>query len=152
MWEWWYSSTPFISELRCRMKMWGHCTCVDVCVRACVCTSAYITTHTHSVPSCTALHLTLRLTPSVFNFNFIIAEYWRQFPDITGSSGEAMGWKSRGSNPGTGKICFSPPNSPYGLWGPPSLPFSRHRSCFPGIKRPGRDVDYSPTSAKIRYT
>jgi hypothetical protein len=36
-------------------------------------------------------------------------------------------------------------------WGPPSLLHSGYRVCFPGEKRPGRDVDHPPpSSAEIK--
>jgi hypothetical protein len=50
-------------------------------------------------------------------------------------------WTVRGSNPGWGEIfCTSPDR----LWDPPTLLYNGYRLTFPGVKRPGRDVDYPP--------
>jgi hypothetical protein len=63
----------------------------------------------------------------------------------------ATGWTVRGSNPGRGKIFFSSPKRPDGLWGPPSLLFNGYRGFFPGVKRPGRQINHSPpSSAEIK--
>jgi hypothetical protein len=49
--------------------------------------------------------------------------------------------------PGRGHGFFSSPNSLNRPWGPPSLLFSGYRVFFPGIKWPGRGVDYPPPSS-----
>jgi hypothetical protein len=46
---------------------------------------------------------------------------------------------------------------PRWLWSPPSYLFNGYKGYFPGVKLPGRDVDYSPTSNakpknKLSYT
>jgi hypothetical protein len=50
----------------------------------------------------------------------------------------------RGSNPGGGEIVRTRPDRP---WGPPSLLSNGYRVSFPGVKRPGRGVDHSPSSS-----
>ena len=47
---------------------------------------------------------------------------------------------------GKGKIFYLLHTLPYQLWGPPSLLLNEYRNSYTGIKRPGRDVDPSPTS------
>jgi len=51
----------------------------------------------------------------------------------------AAGWTVRGSNPGGGELFRTYPDRPCGL---PSLLYSEDRVFFPGVKRPGRGVDY----------
>jgi hypothetical protein len=46
-------------------------------------------------------------------------------------------------NPGGVEIFSIRPDRP---WGPPSLLYSGYR-VFPGVKRPGRDVDHPPSSS-----
>ena len=65
-----------------------------------------------------------------------------------------MGWRIRGSNPGEGEIFRTRSDRP---WGPPSLLYDRYRVSFPGVKRPGRGVDYPPhltprLKKEYRYT
>jgi hypothetical protein len=55
-----------------------------------------------------------------------------------------MGWMVRGSNAGGGEIFR---NLPDRHWNPPSLLYNGYRVSFPGIKRPGRDVDHPPPSS-----
>ena len=46
---------------------------------------------------------------------------------------------------------FSSPKRPDQLWGPPRLIFNWYRRSFPGVRRQGRDVDYSlPSSAEVK--
>ena len=40
--------------------------------------------------------------------------------------------------------------SPDRPWGSPSLLYDVYRVSFPGVKRPGRGVDHSPSSAKVK--
>ena len=57
------------------------------------------------------------------------------------------GWTVRGSNPGESEIFRTHPDRPSG---PPSILDNRYR-VFPGVKRPGRGVDYPPPSgAKVK--
>jgi hypothetical protein len=53
-----------------------------------------------------------------------------------------------------GSIIFSSPRCPYWFWGSPSLLYNGYRwTLSPGIKRPGREADYSPqTSAEVKNT
>jgi len=54
----------------------------------------------------------------------------------------ATGCTVRGSNPGwRGEIFCTRPNRP---WGPRNLLYDGYRVYFPGVKRPGRDVDHPP--------
>lgn len=47
------------------------------------------------------------------------------------------------------KRFLSTPNRPDQLWCPPSLQGNKYRDSFPGVERPGRDVDHlPPPSAK----
>ena len=55
-----------------------------------------------------------------------------------------MDWTVRGSNPSGGEIFRTRPDRP---WDPPSLLYNGHRVSFPGVKRPGRGVDYPPHPA-----
>ena len=58
-----------------------------------------------------------------------------------------MGWTVRGSNPGGGKISSILTDRP---WGYPSS-YTRGTESFPGVKRPGRDVDHPlPSSAEVK--
>ena len=43
-----------------------------------------------------------------------------------------------------GQILCTRPDRP---WGPPSLLYNGYRVSFPGVKRPGRDVDHPPLLA-----
>jgi hypothetical protein len=43
-------------------------------------------------------------------------------------------------------IFFSSPQHPDWLWGPPSLYLMDTGGCFLGVKRPGPEADYSPSS------
>jgi hypothetical protein len=53
-----------------------------------------------------------------------------------------------GSIPGGGEIFRSRPNLP---WGPPILVYNGYRVFFPGVKWPGRGVDYPPpASARVK--
>jgi len=45
---------------------------------------------------------------------------------------------------GEGEIFRTRPDRP---WGPPSLLYDGYRLFFPGVKRPGRDVDHPPSSS-----
>jgi hypothetical protein len=56
----------------------------------------------------------------------------------------STGWTVRGSNPGGGEIFHTRPVRP---WGPPILLYNGYRVSFPGVKRPGRGVDHSPSSS-----
>jgi hypothetical protein len=38
------------------------------------------------------------------------------------------------------------------LWGPPSILFSENRCYSAGLKRPGREVDYSPLVSMLRIS
>jgi hypothetical protein len=59
-----------------------------------------------------------------------------------------MGWTVRGSNLGGGEIFRTRPDRP---WGPPSLLNNGYRLSFPGLKRPGTDVDHPPPpSAEVK--
>jgi hypothetical protein len=48
------------------------------------------------------------------------------------------------SNSGMGNGFLSCPHSPDGLWDPPRPLFNMSQGSFPGVKRPGLDVDHSP--------
>jgi hypothetical protein len=64
----------------------------------------------------------------------------------------ATGWTVRGSNPDGGEIFRTRPDR---RWGPPSLLCKGYRVSYPGVKRPGRGVDYPPPSGaevKGRYS
>jgi hypothetical protein len=51
-------------------------------------------------------------------------------------------------NPGGDETFRSRPDLP---WGPPSLLYNEYRVSFPGVKRPGRDVDLPPSySAEVK--
>ena len=51
---------------------------------------------------------------------------------------------------GGGEIFRTRPDRP---WGAPSLLDNWYRVSFPGVKRPGRDVNHRPTfSAEVKYT
>jgi hypothetical protein len=52
MWEWRYCSTPLILNFGAR----GKCVVTAPVVLACVCTLAYITTHTHTHTQCIPVH------------------------------------------------------------------------------------------------
>jgi hypothetical protein len=52
-----------------------------------------------------------------------------------------------GSSPGRGKRFFFSPKRPDRLWGPPSPLFNGYRGSFPGLQRPGREVNHSPPSS-----
>jgi hypothetical protein len=47
-------------------------------------------------------------------------------------------------NPGGGEIFRTRPDRPWGL---PSLLYNGYRVSFPGVKRPGREVDHPPSSS-----
>jgi hypothetical protein len=50
-----------------------------------------------------------------------------------------------------GQEIFSSPKRPDRLWGPRSLLLNGYRGSFPGVKRPGSEVDHLPPfSAEIR--
>jgi len=53
-------------------------------------------------------------------------------------------WTVRGLNPGGGEIFRTRPYLP---WGPPSLLYNWYGVSVPGVKRPGRGVDYPPPSS-----
>jgi hypothetical protein len=55
----------------------------------------------------------------------------------------ATDWAVRGSKAGRGEISHT---RPHRSWDPHSLLYSRKPSSFPGVKRPGRDVNYPPPS------
>ena len=42
---------------------------------------------------------------------------------------------------------FSVPGRLYQLWGPPSFLFNGYRGYYPGVNRPGREVDHPPPSS-----
>jgi hypothetical protein len=68
------------------------------------------------------------------------------------SVGTATGYGLNGrvSIPG-GMRFFSTPQCPDRLWGSPSRLSNEYRGLFPGIKRPGREVDHSSqSSAKVK--
>ena len=46
-----------------------------------------------------------------------------------------------------GKRVFSSVGRPNRPWRPPSLLFNWYREFFPGVKRPGRQVNHSPPSS-----
>ena len=59
----------------------------------------------------------------------------------------ATGWKVHRLNPGEGKIFRTRLDRP---WGPTSLLYHGYQVSFPGVKRPGRDVNHShPSSVKV---
>jgi hypothetical protein len=50
-----------------------------------------------------------------------------------------------------GSRIFFPPNRPDRLWGSPSLVSNGYCGFSPGVKRPGREADHSPTaSAEVK--
>jgi hypothetical protein len=49
-----------------------------------------------------------------------------------------------GSKVGGTEIFHIRPDRP---WSPPSLQYNYYCICFPGIKRPGRGVNHTPTSS-----
>ena len=51
-------------------------------------------------------------------------------------------WTVLGSNPGDGEIFR---NHPERTWLPASLLYNAYRLFFPGLKRPGRNVDHPPS-------
>jgi hypothetical protein len=58
----------------------------------------------------------------------------------------ATGWAIWGLSPGMVKRVFSFPKRPDNLWIRPSPLFSGYWDSFPGLKRPGCEVDHSPLS------
>jgi hypothetical protein len=58
----------------------------------------------------------------------------------------ATGWTVRGSSPGTDKGFCLLQNISDRVWSQSILLFSRYRCPFLGVKRPGREVDLSPSS------
>jgi hypothetical protein len=54
------------------------------------------------------------------------------------------GWTVQGSNPGGGEIYRIRPDQP---GGPPSFLYNGYRVSFPGVKRPGRDLNHPPSSS-----
>jgi hypothetical protein len=64
----------------------------------------------------------------------------------------SVGWAVRNSNPRSSMRCFSSPESPARVWGPPSPLFNGYRSSLRGVKRLGREADHSPPSGtKVKY-
>jgi hypothetical protein len=59
----------------------------------------------------------------------------------------ATGWTVWGSNPGKHKGFSLQLRHPSRLWGRRNLVFSVYEDSFPGLKRPGRDVDHLPPSS-----
>jgi hypothetical protein len=55
-----------------------------------------------------------------------------------------MGRTFRGSNCGGGEIFSTRPDL---TWGPPSLLYNGYWVSFPGVKRPGRNVNQPPASS-----
>ena len=55
----------------------------------------------------------------------------------------ATGWMAWGSDPSRGRIFRTHPDW---AWDPPSLLYNGYQVSFPGVKRPGRDVDHPPSS------
>jgi hypothetical protein len=53
----------------------------------------------------------------------------------------ATGWTVWGSNPDKGEILRTRPDRP---WGPSTLLYNGQRVSYPGVKRPGYDVDHPP--------
>jgi len=53
----------------------------------------------------------------------------------------------RGSSPGRGWEYFSSPPCPYRHCGPPTLLFNGYQVLSLGVKRPGREADYSSSSS-----
>jgi hypothetical protein len=50
-----------------------------------------------------------------------------------------------------GSSMFSSPRRPDRLWGPPNLLSDEYRRALsPGVKRPGREADHSPTNAEVK--
>jgi hypothetical protein len=56
-------------------------------------------------------------------------------------------WTIWGSNSGRGKRLFSSAELTDQLWEPSCLVFDGYKVYFPGVKRPGRETDHSPTSS-----
>ena len=56
----------------------------------------------------------------------------------------ATGLTVRGSNAGEGEVFRICPDR---LWGPPGFLYNGYRFYFPGLKRPGRGVNYPPQSS-----
>ena len=56
----------------------------------------------------------------------------------------ATGWTVRGSNGGGSEIFRTRPHRPCG---PPSNIYNGYRVSFPGVKRPGSDVNHPPPSS-----
>lgn len=65
-------------------------------------------------------------------------------------SDQDTGWTVRGSNACKGKGFFYFPKQPDGMWGAPSIPFSKSRGSCPEEKRPEHEVTHhlhpGPTS------
>jgi hypothetical protein len=93
----------------------------------------------------TSVFLVLPLVHSVSDMTHLsrlFSHMWTGIPQSVQRL--ATGWTVRGSNPGGGEIFRTRPDRP---WGPPSLLYNRYRVSFLGIKRPGRGVNYPPTSS-----
>ena len=79
---------------------------------------------------------------------FHCGEY--QAPDSSRGSARRIATRlraGRSGNPGRVGVLFCSPKPPDRLWGPPSFLFVGYRGCFPGLKRPGRQVNHSPPSS-----
>jgi hypothetical protein len=63
--------------------------------------------------------------------------------------GVATGCTIQGSHPVRGKRSIPSPETPDQFWGPPTLLFNGYRGSFPGVKRPGRDVDHLHLTPKL---
>jgi len=58
------------------------------------------------------------------------------------------GWTVRGSNTDGGEILHTLADW---LWGPPGVLYNWYRLSFPGVKRPGRDVNHPlPCSKEVK--
>jgi hypothetical protein len=69
-------------------------------------------------------------------------------PEYLSLYSESTGWTFQGSNPGGSELLRTRPDWP---WGPPSLLYDGYPVFFPGVKRPGRDVNHPlPSSAEVK--
>jgi hypothetical protein len=99
-------------------------------------------------------NLTIRpCADTVYDFTVYLSEIYFNTTPLSKSRDSSVGIANGvGVRVPVGSRIFTFQCRPDRFWGTPSLLFNVPRALSPGVKRPGREADHSPTSVEVKKT